>query len=262
MDTSRAIEILEHHRAQIVALRAKDMTHTDFIKWKRDTEVALQRIFGDTSRHFSDFAEIRYYPSVMSSSTRDSATREAYARGLDRADSILASIVDEIKEYDIASDSPPVPDKMALLEIMLLRFQIVARQLCIRHGNRSTLTIDDEYDVQDLLHALLRLHFDDVRAEEWTPSYAGGASRVDFLLKNEKIVVEAKKTRNGLTTPDIGAQLLVDIARYQNHPDCDCLVCFIYDPEGRVRNPAGLEADLEKCNSDIRVRAIVCPKGV
>jgi REase_DpnII-MboI len=50
----------------------------------------------------------------------------------------------------------------------------------------------DEYDVQDSLHALLKLHFDDVRREEWTPSYAGSQSRMDFLLKREKIVVETK----------------------------------------------------------------------
>ena len=55
--------------------------------------------------------------------------------------------------------------------------------------------IKDEYDVQDLLNALLRLNFDDVRPEEYTPSYAGSSTRVDFLLKKEKIVIEVKKTR-------------------------------------------------------------------
>jgi hypothetical protein len=33
--------------------------------------------------------------------------------------------------------------------------------------------LKDEYDVQDLLYALLRIFFDDVRPEEWTPSFAG-----------------------------------------------------------------------------------------
>ena len=51
------------------------------------------------------------------------------------------------------------------------------------------------------------LYFDDIRAEEWTPSYAGKCARVDFLLKNEKIVIEVKKTRkcklclNGMPVP-------------------------------------------------------------
>jgi hypothetical protein len=101
------------------------------------------------------------------------------------------------------------------------------RRLRHRHDNRATLTITDEYDVQDLLHALLRLHFDDVRPEEWTPSYAGGASRMDFLLKEEKIVVEVKMTRAGLTDRQIADQLIIDAARYKSHSDCKKLVCFV-----------------------------------
>ena len=45
-----------------------------------------------------------------------------------------------------------------------------------RYNNRQTSDINDEYDVQDLLHSLLTLYFDDIRREESNPSYAGGAS--------------------------------------------------------------------------------------
>ena len=62
----------------------------------------------------------------------------------------------------------------------------------------TTLDVEDEYDVQDLLHALLRLYFKDIRPEEWTPGYAGTSSSMDFLLHPEEIVIEVKKTRKGL----------------------------------------------------------------
>lgn len=141
------------------------------------------------------------------------------------------------------------------------RFHSVVRQLQDRHENRSTLTIEDEYDIQDLLHALLKIEFDDIRPEEWTQSYAGKSSRVDFLLKNEKVVVEVKKTRLGLTEKTIGDQLIVDIERYKNHTDCKTLVCFIYDPEGRIGNPNGLISDLEVKEIDsLKVRVIIEPK--
>ncbi len=55
-----------------------------------------------------------------------------------------------------------------------------------------------------LLHALLLLYFDDIRAEAWTPSYAGKSARMDFLLKNEGVVIEVKKTRLGLTDKELG----------------------------------------------------------
>src|SRR5262249_20623618 len=73
-------------------------------------------------------------------------------------------------------------------------FHRVALRLRTRRGQRPPVTIADEYDVQYVLGGLLASSFDDVRPEEWTPSYAGGASRVDFLLKNEAIAIETKMT--------------------------------------------------------------------
>ncbi len=147
------------------------------------------------------------------------------------------------------------------LDQTILRFHAVAVQLRERHANRTTLDVNDEYDVQDLMHALLRLHFDDVRPEEWVPSYAGAASRTDFLLPQIDTVVEIKKTRQGLNAKAVGEQLIIDIARYKRHPQCRRLLCFVYDPEGRIANPAGIENDLNKGDHGIEVRVSILPKA-
>lgn len=148
-----------------------------------------------------------------------------------------------------------------VLEKIFNRFHQVARQLRSRREERPTIDVSDEYDVQDLLHSLLKLQFDDIRPEEWTPSYAGGSSRMDFLLKNEQLVVEVKKTRDNLRDSAIGEQLIVDIAKYKEHPDCKTLVCFIYDAEGLIANPTGLENDLNSSSTDgLIVRVYVFPK--
>lgn len=123
-------------------------------------------------------------------------------------------------------------------------FNACALQLKRRHAERDTIIIKDEYDVQDLLHALLKLHFSDVRPEEWTPSYAGNCNRMDFLLKEANIAIEVKMTRNNLKDKEIGEQLIIDIAKYKQHPDVNSLYCFVYDPEGFIHNPVGLENDL------------------
>ena len=109
------------------------------------------------------------------------------------------------------------------------------------------------------MHALLCLLFDDVRPEEWTPSYAGGSSRVDFLLKDEKTFVEIKKTRKGLGDREIGDQLAIDVERYRVHPSCSRLFCFVYDPEGWIANPKGLEHDLERAEGDFPVSVMIAP---
>jgi hypothetical protein len=119
--------------------------------------------------------------------------------------------------------------------------------------------VNDEYDVQDLMHALLTIFFDDIRPEEWAPSYVGGSSRMDFLLKKEGIVVELKKAGPRLGAKEIGEQLLIDIERYKAHPDCKILACMVYDPSSYVKNPRGLEGELGRKREGLTVRVIVTP---
>ncbi len=148
---------------------------------------------------------------------------------------------------------------LGVLEGIVKRFHIAARQLTQRHGNRAALIIEDEYDVQDFLHALLRAFFDDVRPEEYVPSYAGASSRIDFLLKDEKVLVEAKMTSDKLKDKQIGEQLIIDIKRYQAHPDCSTLVCIVYDPRHNISNPAALEKDLSGKHDNLAVCVFVVP---
>ncbi|MCD4685113.1 MAG: hypothetical protein K8S97_04160 [Anaerolineae bacterium] len=158
-----------------------------------------------------------------------------------------------------SKETVPKPHPSQTLERLLSQFHIIVRQLKRRHDNRATLVIEDEYDVQDLLHALLLTIFDDVRPEEYTPSYAGAASRIDFVLKQEKIVIEVKMTRDKLRDKQVGDQLLIDIGRYQEHPDCETLICFVYDPGSFIRNPVGLENDLTREQKNLSVRVFVVP---
>ena len=140
------------------------------------------------------------------------------------------------------------------------RIHLVVRQLRERHDQRSTLDVSDEYDVQDLFHALLTIFFDDIRKEEWAPSYAGGASRMDFFLPELEAVVEIKKTRPSLSTKQLGEQLIIDIAKYKKHPACRTLFCIVYDPEGRISNPRGVENDLNNQQAEMAVRVMIVPK--
>ena len=86
---------------------------------------------------------------------------------------ILESMIQEIVDYweENNINQPIIPD-LNKIELLCNRFDLVARQIQIRYGKgkRTTIEINDEYDVQDLFHALLTLYFDDIRDEEWTPS--------------------------------------------------------------------------------------------
>ncbi len=172
---------------------------------------------------------------------------------------LLQSIIEDIDLNLLSSESEGKFNPIEPLIQIFNRFHFVVRQLRNRYKTRLTLDVADEYDVQDLLHSLLIIHFDDIRPEEWTPSYAGKSSRMDFLLKDYKIVIEVKKTRKGLTGKEVGTQLIEDITRYKEHQDCETLLCFVYDPEGLVGNPRGLERDLSKEDGNLKVKVYVRP---
>lgn len=151
----------------------------------------------------------------------------------------------------------PSNDALHKLTFLLKRFHRIAHQLTRRHGARPTLVIQDEYDVQDLLHAQLLALFDDVRPEDPVPTHAGKASRVDFLLKQEKMIVEVKMTRKNLGDAEVAEQLFIDIKRYQARTDYHTLVCFVYDPGHYLKNPTALEKDLSRTHDQLMVKVIV-----
>lgn len=178
-------------------------------------------------------------------------------------DFILRAEKFKTEAYSILSKYQPsvvVEEANQIIENLFLRFHSVVWEISRRYDNRYTLQIDDEYDVQDLLRGLLRLHFEDIEDEEWTPRYAGGSKRIDFLLKQEKIAIETKMIRKGLTARKLGDDLIIDIAHYQKHPFCKTLYCLVYDPKERLRNPRGLEIDLTRKHENLDVKVFIVPR--
>lgn len=159
-----------------------------------------------------------------------------------------------------ALDSALDQDPLHLIRKVCHRFHTVARHLRLRKDYRPTLEVDDDYDLQDLLCALLKVEFDEVATDEWTPPYSGGASRMTLLVNRDRIAVVAKKTRSGLTTKELADQVAVDSAYYQAQGRCSTLFCFMYDPEGRIGSPKRLETTLTSVSEHCRIEVLVAPK--
>lgn len=165
--------------------------------------------------------------------------------------SVLESLDDNESYLEVDNDD-------CLLYIVLTKFGLFARQLNRRHDNRKGIDIQNEYDVQDLLHALLVAYFDDVRAEDPVPQCAGGSSRVDFFIADISTVIEVKMTRKGLEDKEIGDQILVDIGRYAKRTDIRRMVFFIYDPNHLLKNPNGMKEDIQgKSNEDYIINVVI-----
>jgi hypothetical protein len=221
-----------------------------FAGWRSQALALLEQLLGPQHTYVRDFQK---------------HVERGFRSHVQQGQAILKALREDIQQSAIRVGNDAVPtvhlETFDTLDTIASRFHVIACQLRARYDDRATLDVTDEYDVQDLLHALLRLFFQDVRPEEWTPSYAGKSSRVDFLLKPERTVVETKKSRPRLGAKEIGSQLIEDIARYEKHPDCDQLFCLVYDPDHRITNPRGLEADLRRDDDGFRVRVRVVPQG-
>ena len=151
-------------------------------------------------------------------------------------------------------------DPAELVKVFCSRFHSVARQLRLRGEYRATLSVEDEFDAQDLLHALLRIQFDNIDTDEWTPSYSSTTPCTTLLLNDGRLAVVVKKTRPGLNAKDLSDQLQIDAERYRSHGRCTTLLCFVYDPEGRIGNPRGLEASLASVSKSFVIDVLVAPK--
>ena len=153
-----------------------------------------------------------------------------------------------------------------LLQRLLRGLPRAMHPLAYRRKDARSLLFESEYDIQDLLHSQLRPWVADIRPEEFTPSYAGSATRMDFLLPAHRLVIEVKRIRDKAHAARVGDELIVDIEHYHRHPDCARLWCAVYDPRMLVRNPAGMVSDLEDNRSTpdghFSVRVLVVPGAV
>jgi len=160
-------------------------------------------------------------------------------------------------------------DVLTILERIFSRFHRIYLQLQDRYNKRPTIEITDEYDVQNLLHSLFHLYFTNIQSEVDLPQFAGKNSRVDFVLKKERIMIEVKiisqkedkKSSPKTKDKQLGIDLIDDIPRYKQYQDASTLIFFIYDPNNLMSNPQGIIDDIEtQSNNDFLVKVFIYPR--
>lgn len=153
-------------------------------------------------------------------------------------------------------------DASNIIDHLLIHFDAVANQLQLRRLGRKKFLIRDEYDVQDLLHALLALFFDDVVNEAWNPSYGFSPSRGDFLLFHNGTIIEVKATHtmSGNVRKKLEKDLSDDLIKYSANPACKKIYFFVYDPQRKITKPRQFEQGIERVKmAGIEIRAIITP---
>ena len=136
--------------------------------------------------------------------------------------------------YDLlfagATESSPAPDA-AMIEQLCKRLPQTARIL----GNRSRkgkapYEISDEYDVQDLLHSVLRAYLKYSVQEDPLPKVAGAkSSRADISIEELGVLIEVKYVHGPEDQKRLFEEYSQDLVLYSQWPHLKTLIYFIYN---------------------------------
>jgi predicted nucleotide-binding protein len=111
MDKNMAIKLLEELRGRIPPIKEEDapLRSPKFLKWQLDTQTAIEKIFPDNQGHVHRFNSINYRtsPYHIATSVKDVA-KAAFVSGMDEADAILHSMIQEIQIYWSETGTHPV----------------------------------------------------------------------------------------------------------------------------------------------------------
>jgi len=109
MDKIKAIQILDKVLAGLDSKDIRYESDSQFIKWRRGTAIALEKVFGKESKQVKEFNGIIYSPVVWSSENYQLRKYAAFENGMKRARALLESMREEVQEYwEESSVSPSV----------------------------------------------------------------------------------------------------------------------------------------------------------
>lgn len=121
---------------------------------------------------------------------------------------------------------------------VLLNFHNSTRKIVTgRRSGHDAFKIADEYDVQDLLYIMLKGIFPLIKEEDPIPRVGIKSTRIDLILREEGILIEAKMIKESDSNEkDFVEQLKNDIQSYHSCEWLKHLVCFVYDPFGKTKD--------------------------
>lgn len=167
----------------------------------------------------------------------------------------------------IAISQPEAADGIDSVLKILRRFEVAARALRSRpreDKKKFGYVIADEYDVQDLLYALLKPLVEDLEREAPVPKTAGVSGRVDLCSTRLGLVLEVKFAKaGGGNATKLVKECNERVVTYAAGPGLEHLVFFVYDPDGvlpdRDNFISGLSTPASIHGKSFAVDAVVAP---
>lgn len=159
--------------------------------------------------------------------------------------SLLPFAEGEDVTFQLLFEGAPEPEPTAEVALVLRlceRLPQAARILCNRQRkDKASFEITDEYDIQDLLHALLRGYLKHSVQEDPLPKVAGTKSgRADISIEDLGVLIEVKYVHGPQDQRRIFEDFSQDLLLYTEWPHLRTLVLVVYN-SADLRDAEALE---------------------
>lgn len=174
----------------------------------------------------------------------------------------IKAVIECLEENDRALDRKKVTDReIVLLEQILNNFYLYYRSMfqnplhkkaALSMNDLKKIRIENEYDLQRMLYALLVPVFPMIRQEVESNNGYGGM-RADLYLQEQDVIIETKCTRGSMNEKKLTEELGADGFHYQ----ANIIFFFVYDKNNIIKNPDAFKAafarEQEKNGKTIKV---------
>jgi len=101
---------------------------------------------------------------------------------------------------------------------------------------RTNTKFKNELELQNFIYSMLRTLFESTEFEDPTEKICGASNRLDFVLKDHKIIIEVKYVRDRNHAKKISKELSEDYPRYKLSKYGEKIINYIYDPNNYIAN--------------------------
>lgn len=166
------------------------------------------------------------------------AYREGARRTLTEIDSLSGQL--RLRLQHAGAETALTNNNIQLLLQLCKRLPVSAKALARRRKDKQPFEITDEYDVQDLLKAIIRAYFKYSVSEEPIGKLAGAASRADFAIEDLGVIVEVKFVHGPNEQDRIVKQFAEDQQAYAKWEHLEHFIYVVYGSED-LRDPELLD---------------------
>ena len=176
------------------------------------------------------------------------AKRSSMQTVIQKLDELLGELATHDLKEIVSLRATKTPNaNVSLVRELCARLPNSSKILASRRKGKPPFKIEDEYDVQDLLHAILRCYIKETVQENPFPKLAGtNSSRADISIEKLGVIIEVKFARVTADQKKITRELSEDIVLYSSCGFLTDLIFVIYNSR-ELRDAEALE-DFEKMN--------------